>query len=112
MELPQNKTIPSCPSGHPNELYFPQIHGKYAIHKKFKCQVVCSTGTQDYLCALDVRDIATVRAYTNEADPPASLEFLQLLKLLMTTNSLDMPSNIREALDLYIVLVDMIEDFF
>lgn len=74
--------------------------------------MVCSTGTQDYLCALDMRDVATIRDYTSKAAPPASLEFLQLVKLLMTTNSLNMPSNVREALDLYIVLVDMIQDFF
>ena len=71
-----------------------------------------STGTQDYLCALDNRDIAIVSAYTSKTDPPASLEFLQLVKLLMTTNSLNMPKNIREALDLYITLVDLIDDYF
>lgn len=63
-----------------------------------------TAGAQDYLNPSNVRDIAVATDYTSEDDPPASLEFLQLAQMLMTTNSLQMPKTIQEALDLYVIL--------
>lgn len=47
--------------------------------------------------------------YAEEPDPPASLEFLQVAKLVMDANLLQMPRSIEEAIDLYILLTCTIE---
>ena len=66
-------------------------------------------GTQDYVCAVDSRDIRQASEYAEEPDPPASLEFLQVALLLMNEQGLAMPNTISEALNLYVVLTTLIE---
>ena len=45
--------------------------------------------------------------YAEEEDPPVSLEFLRLARILMMEQSLKMPKSIEEAIDLLITLVDL-----
>ena len=66
-------------------------------------------GTQDYICATTARDLAVAEQYTEEPDPPASLEFLEMVKALMTQNALTFPTSVNEAIDLYVTLTTTIE---
>ena len=59
---------------------------------------------------MDARDISVSEDYAEEPDPPASLEFLQVAKLVMDADSsLQMPISIEQAIDLYISLTCTIE---
>ena len=64
------------------------------------------TGVQDYLSPIDARDIAVVETYT---EPPAPLEFLEVAEKVMEENSLEIPTNVEQAIDLYILLTSTIE---
>ena len=61
-------------------------------------QLCYTTGTRDYLCTVENRDILVAEEYTEEPDPPGSLE------------QLEMPSTVQEALNLYVVLTTTIEE--
>ncbi len=50
------------------------------------------------------------KQYADSPDPPASLEFLLLVDALMTEHNLQFPQNVGEALDLYIDLINYLED--
>ncbi len=51
------------------------------------------------------------KQYADSPDPPASLEFLLLVDALMTEhNNLQFPQNMGEAQDLYIDLINYLED--
>lgn len=64
----------------------------------------------NYLCSLDNRDLPTVCEYALPPDPPGSLEFLMMAKRLMEENGIFLlPQTIEAALDLYVLLVTIIE---
>lgn len=67
-------------------------------------------GTQDYLGPVSNGDIAAVCEYVEEEDSPASLEFLELAELLLREHALQMPRCVEKAMEVYIVLVDALED--
>ena len=69
------------------------------------------TGTEDYICHVDVRDLPTAYQYAEPPDPPASLEFLQAAKAIMDDNNLNMPNSVEEAMNLYVVLTTTIEQY-
>lgn len=48
--------------------------------------------------------------YTEEPDPPGSLEFLDVAQTIMDQEKLEMPSTVQEALNLYVVLTTTIEE--
>ena len=56
-----------------------------------------------------MRDIPLAEAYTELPDPPASLEFLQVAETVMRENSLELPTTVEEAIDLYILLTSTID---
>ena len=107
-----------CPSGFPNELYqLPQISGSYGL------LIACmddnimlidfnalNAGTKDYSFPVDSRDVTVVMEYTEEPDPPGSLEFLELVSQIMNQYNLHMPSTVQEALDTFVVLTTVIEN--
>ena len=70
------------------------------------CQ--CFLGTRDYLCPVDLRDLAEAEKYATCPDPPASLEFLELANIVVEEYHLLFPSNISEALDFYVQLITII----
>ena len=59
------------------------------------------------MCSVSSSDISAVSDYAEEEDPPVSLEFLRLARILMMEQSLKMPKSIEEAIDLHITLVDL-----
>ena len=63
----------------------------------------------DYLQELDRRDLPVVCEYAVIPDAPADSNFLLAAQRIMEDNNLGMPSEIDEALDLYITLVSIIE---
>ena len=68
--------------------------------------IVVYTGVQNYLCPVDMRDIPLAEAFP---DLPASLEFLQVADTVMRENSLELPTTVKEAIDLYILLTSTID---
>ena len=58
---------------------------------------------------LDRRDLPVVCEYAEIPDAPADSNFLLAAQRIMEDNNLGMPSEIDEALDLYISLVSIIE---
>ena len=59
---------------------------------------------------VNANDIAYLTPYTSTPHPPASVEFLNVAKIIMEEEViLSMPSTIAEALDLYVILVSKIE---
>lgn len=68
-------------------------------------------GAQNYLSELDSRDLPIVCGYAKIPDSLVSIEFLEAAQTIMDEQYLSMPSNIEEALDLYVTLVTTIEEF-
>ena len=64
-------------------------------------------GAKDYLCEVDIRDTGVCWEYTEDPDPPASLEYLEAVKQFMENSgqSLALPHTIFAALDLYVDLI-------
>ena len=67
------------------------------------------TGRINYLSEFDRRDMTEAMKYVELPDPPAPLEFLKLAKVLMDENQLNFPTNIKDAITLYIELTILIE---
>jgi len=55
-----------------------------------------SVGTTNCVCAVDHRDLAAAKHYTEIPDPPATLEFLEMVDTLMSEHALRFPSNVKE----------------
>ena len=69
-------------------------------------------GTQNYLMAVNNQDFRQVELLAcQEKHPPCSLEFLLAAKHVMHQHNLSMPSNAKEALQLYIELVERLEHY-
>ncbi len=104
------------PPGIPDELYFiPELAGRYKIiygfhHLPFHNIIII--GTRDYICTVSQQDLQYIRQYirqyTSTTDPPAPLEFLDAAEIVMVEKNLDMPTNISEALLLFIELVSVL----
>ena len=58
---------------------------------------------------VDPRDTSVAKEYTEEPDPPGSLEFLELALEIMTQHHLFMPNTVQEALELYVSLTTIIQ---
>ena len=103
----------SSPAGYPNVLFsLPEIQG-IVWSSSTTCMItqLCNTaGTRDYLCTVENRDILVAEEYTEEPDPPGSLEFLEVAQTIMDQEQLEMPSTVQEALNLYVVLTTTIEE--
>ena len=59
---------------------------------------------------VDNRDITVAEEYTEEPDPPGSLEFLEVAQTIMDQEHLGMPNTVQEALNLYVVFTTTIEE--
>ena len=53
--------------------------------------------------------MSVAKEYTEEPDPPGSLEFLELALEIMTQHHLFMPNTVQEALELYVSLTTIIQ---
>ena len=71
--------------------------------------VILNAGYRNCICPTNLRDLGAVQSYTEEPDPPASLEFLEAAHTLMTANNIIFPENIADAINVYISLVSLIE---
>ena len=60
---------------------------------------------------MNASDTRECLEYAEAPDPPASLEFLEMASCIMTAYGLSFPSNLKEALDLYVTLTSMVESF-
>ena len=67
-------------------------------------------GSKDYSHVVNSRDMSTVKEYTEEPDPPACLEFLELALQIMDQHNLSMPNTVQQALDIYVTLTSIIQD--
>ena len=65
-------------------------------------------GTQDYLCSLDLHDLAESEDYVECPDPPASLEFLAMVNVLFQDHQLQ-PVFPHTIIELYVQLFAIIE---
>ena len=66
-------------------------------------------GSEDYLCALDNRDLPSAYQYAEPPDPIASVEFL---KCTMKDNNVhSMPNDVESTLDLYVLLTTTFETY-
>ena len=98
-----------CPSGYPNELYqLPQLLGIILVGHLYPQVFLTSLliGTKDYSYPVDPRDTSVAKEYTEEPDPPGSLEFLELALEIMTQHHL---FTVQEALELYVSLTTIIQ---
>ena len=68
------------------------------------------SGTHDYLKAVDVVDMRYMEHFCSPPPPFASYEFLELCEHTMSIYGLSMPSNVMEALDLYLELTYIIDE--
>lgn len=64
----------------------------------------------DYMCQVNSRDITTGMDYTEEPDPPCSLEFLEMDHDMMNVHHFSFPDTISTALDLYVNVTTMLEN--
>ena len=71
---------------------------------------VFNTGTKDYSYPMDSRDVSVVMEYTEVPDPPGSLEFLELASQIMSQYNLSMPNTVQEALEVFVLLITVIEN--
>ncbi len=103
------------PPGIPDELYFmPELAGRYKVIYGYQCSNhlpfhnIIIIGTRDYICTVSQQDLQYIRQYTSTTDAPAPLEFLDAAEIVMADKNLDMPTNISEALLLFIELVSVL----
>ena len=68
-------------------------------------------GTQNYLCTVTARDIRECLQYAESPDPPGSVEFLEMVSHMMQTHNLPFPTNVKEALDLYVTVTTFLEGY-
>lgn len=65
------------------------------------------SGVSDQKCGYDSMDLATAESNIN-VEPHFSQQFLDLIEIIMTEDSLHMPTTPREAFDLYLHITDSI----
>ena len=100
-------------NGIPDELYFlPEISGK-KLHNNnntqhFFIKIMYYIGHEDYSCNCDNQDFQLCQQIACDKPEPAIQEFMDLAKIVMEEENLDMPTTPQEALALYIDLVDNI----
>ena len=61
------------------------------------------------MCSLGSMDLHIAKRYAEEPDPPASHDFLQAANEVMTTQALEFPATIEDAVLLYSDLVAFFE---
>ena len=66
-------------------------------------------GTRDYLCEVRGTDLSIAECYGDSPDPPASLEFLELVQILMQENNLLFPQTVKDAVDFYVQMIQYLE---
>ena len=70
------------------------------------------TGAVNHSCHVDPTDIMYVEQFISPPSPPASLEFLDLVELVMEEHGLYVPHSVGEAVIFYVSLIDALEDVF
>ena len=115
-------TNTASPSGIPDELYFlPEIQGQKYCFSSLVFTITLSSsssssspsiGKTNCICAVDHRDLAAARQYTEIPDPPATLELLEMVDTLVNEYGLHFPSNVKEAsaIELYAELITIIDN--
>lgn len=66
------------------------------------------TGVQDQKCVVDALDLDVAEQHAGSV-PALSVEFINLVTIIMQEDGLSKPNNPCEAFDLYMHLVDTIE---
>ncbi len=56
-------------------------------------------GTRNYACAVHERDLTVAEQYAESPGPPASLEFLELARIIVNEHQLDFPLVIKDAVN-------------
>ncbi len=69
-----------------------------------------TAGTQDFLCGVRAADVTSAKQYADIPDPPASLEFLELVQMLMEEHNVQFPRTVGDAMEFYVQMVQFIED--
>ena len=67
------------------------------------------SGSQNYLCDVSTSSIIECSRYSEEPDPPGSIEFLEMAQELMTLHNLIFPRSIQEAIDVYVTMTTVLE---
>ena len=80
------------------------------IHNSQVNNVCLLTRACDHLCAVDSGDLDNIEQYTSSPDPPTPVEFLELAEVIMEQENLHTLHNVGEALNLYITLLNAIDD--
>ena len=95
-------------------MYYTSCHRSLVHLNNYKIEMYVIihniTGTEDYLCPFDARDLNKAYEYAVQPDPPGSLEFLIMCMNIMQDNHLTtLPNTAQEALDLYVTLTATVE---
>ena len=83
------------PSGRPDTMYF--------LPHLFDCQ--------DYSDPLEDDDIDEFLPAVEEIPPDYSAEFGEFAEIIMTNKGLEMPVDVKSCLNLYLLLLEKIEEF-
>lgn len=102
-----------CPGGIPDQLYFiPRLQGKWLctciIQENNNNASSILIGVTDQKCHYNILDLVVAESSV-EPESQFTLEFLNLVKLIMDEDGLCMPTTPREAVDLYLHLTDTID---
>ena len=69
-----------------------------------------TTGTRDYKCTVTSNSLRHAFQYAHSPPSPVSYECLQAAKLIMMENNITrLPLNTHEALDLYSLLITVLD---
>ena len=64
---------------------------------------------QNYLCGVSAPDLVTCEDYTESPDPPGTVEFLEMAKLLLSAHHLNFPKTLPEAINVYVTMTTVLE---
>ena len=90
-----SKSSNGGPSGRPDAMYF--------LPHLFDCQ--------DYSDPLEDDDIDEFLPAVEEIPPDYSAEFGEFAEIIMTNEGLEMPVDVKSCLNLYLFLLEKIEEF-
>ncbi len=74
------------------------------------CYYACLLGTQEFLCGVRAADVTCAKQYADIPDPPDSLEFLELVQMLMEEHNVQFTRTVGDAMEFYVQMVQFIED--
>lgn len=69
----------------------------------------CISGTDDYICQVDIDSLIAAEEYSSLKPDPAPAEFIELANVIMVDNNIRKPNNPDDALQLYQLLKHVLE---